>query len=101
MLPGVEGGCSHVAMSSGEHEDEHDEVLSGVAAMESVEAVVLEEQRAEMARLLFGFRSDSSPAGRRFAFMATGHIVGHASRMCTPQWTQEKVARYPPSLQRE
>ena len=35
MLPGVEGGCSHVAMSSGEHEDEHDEVLSGVAAMES------------------------------------------------------------------
>ena len=34
MLPGVEGGCSHVAMSSGEHEDEHDEVLSGVAAME-------------------------------------------------------------------
>ena len=35
MLPGVEGGCSHVAMSSGEHEDEHDEVLSGVSAMES------------------------------------------------------------------
>ena len=37
MLPGVEGGCSHVAMSSGEHEDEHEEVLSGVAAMESVD----------------------------------------------------------------
>ena len=56
MLPGVEGGCSHVAMSSGEHEDEHEEVLSGVAAMESVEAPAHSssstEQRAEMARLL-------------------------------------------------
>ena len=40
---------------------------------------------------------DFSPAGRRFAFMATGHIVGHASVMCAPQWTQEEVARYPPS----
>ena len=38
MLPGVEAGCSHVAMSSGEHEDEHEEVLSGVAAMESATA---------------------------------------------------------------
>ena len=33
----MEGGCSHVAMSSGEHEDEHEEVLSGVAAMQSVD----------------------------------------------------------------
>ena len=49
MLPGVEGGCSHVAMSSGEHDDEHEEALSGVAAMERV---IL--NRAEMARLLFG-----------------------------------------------
>ena len=49
MLPGVEGGCSHVAMSSGEHEDEHEEALSGVAAMESWRhrAVVLEQQRRD------------------------------------------------------
>ena len=50
MLPGVEGGCSHVAMSSGEHEDEHEEVLSGVAAMESVD-LDHRRGRAEMARL--------------------------------------------------
>ena len=50
MLPGVEGGCSHVAMSSGEHEDEHEEVLSGVAAMAS--AWIEHRRRAEMARLL-------------------------------------------------
>jgi len=37
-------------MSSGEHEDEHDEVLSGVAAMES--AWLELRARAEMARLL-------------------------------------------------
>ena len=47
MLPGVEAGCSHVAMSSGEHEDEHEEALSGVAAMDDA-------RRAVMARLLFG-----------------------------------------------
>ena len=53
MLPGVEGGCSHVAMSSGEHEDEHDEVLSGVAAMESAWLELrAPTARAEMARLL-------------------------------------------------
>ncbi len=52
MLPGVEGGCSHVAMSSGEHDDEHEEALSGVAGMESVEQSLCED--AELARLLFG-----------------------------------------------